>query len=145
MALLTLLLMGLFAPANEFPPSHPATMKHFALLCNLYIECETVTKPPLVVFTDTGRALGYYFYDTDTVFITEECLLRMADVTKCSSIVLHEMAHYVAYHLVGMTGCESEDVAWTVSNNYARDQGREDLVNPDWRRTESRDRGRLQG
>lgn len=132
---LLLLLLNAFAPANEYPPIHPTVMDHFALLCNVYVHCDEVDKPPMVAFTDTGFALGYYFYDTDVVFITEECLGRMADQMLCKSVVLHEMTHYVAYHSVGLTGCASEDIAWTVSNNFLTDVGREDLINVDWRRS----------
>ena len=133
MPLTALILLGILAPLNVFPPAHSATMDSFALLCNVYMECGEVTKPPMVIFADTGRALGLYYYDTDTVFVTEECLNRMADEAYCMSILLHEMSHYVSYNLTQMTGCETESVAWAITNAFVLKQGREDLLVKDWR------------
>lgn len=123
-----------FTPAvanMAFPPQDDIVQKYFAIACE-YSECGSLTAP-MVVFMDTGRALGYYYFDTDTVFVTQECLYeRVADQTKCQAVLIHEMTHYIRWHLDGLKGCESEAAAWDVYNAYVIDKGRLDLVRENW-------------
>ena len=114
-----------------FPPQEDAVQKYFALACT-YTECGNL-KAPMVIFGDTGRALGYYYFGTHTVFVTEDCFVRTADQTKCEAILIHEMTHYIVDHNEGIRdNCASESRAWDVYNAYVMDAGRLDLVRPNW-------------
>lgn len=117
--------------AVEFPPQAPPVQTYWAIACT-YNECGDL-EAPMVIFKETGLALGYYYFNTHTVFVTEECLNRMADSTKCEGVLIHEMTHYIADHVDGISGqCESEARAWDVYNAYVMDKGRLDLVRENW-------------
>jgi hypothetical protein len=126
------LLALLLAPALEFPPNHPAVENSWELACQ-YSECGDL-KPPMVIFKDTWPALGYYYFDTSVVFITEDCLVPVADKVKCMAVVIHEMTHYIADHNEGVQeSCPSEERAWDVYNAYVLEQKRYDLVRENWK------------
>jgi len=123
----------LSAAAYEFPPQDPNVQKYFAIACE-YNECKDL-RAPMVVFKDTGRALGYYYFGTDVVFITLDCATSpVADETKCAAVLIHEMTHYIQSKVHGVNeNCASEEIAWDVYNAYVMDKGRLDLVRENWR------------
>jgi hypothetical protein len=126
-----LLLALLFAPALEFPPTHPASIAHWELACT-YSECGDL-EIPMVIFDEMWPELGFYHFNTRVVFVTDECLGRVADKVKCSAIVLHEMTHYIVDWNEGIEdACESEGRAWDVYNAYVMEQKRYDLVRENW-------------
>ena len=126
-----LLLALLLAPAMEFPPSHPATLHHWQLACK-YSECGDL-EAPMVVFDEMFPMLGFYHFNTRVVFVTSECLSRVADQVKCSAIVLHEITHYIVDYNEGIEeNCASEARAWDVYNAFVIDKGRLDLVRENW-------------
>lgn len=126
------LLALLFAPALEFPPTHPASKSHWELACT-YSECGDL-EIPMVIFDKMWPELGFYHFQTRVVFITEDCLTPVADQVKCSAIVIHEMTHYIIDWNEGVSAaCESEARAWDVYNAYVIDKGRLDLVRENWK------------
>lgn len=125
------LLALLLTPALEFPPNHSAVQGSWALACQ-YSECGDL-KAPMVIFKDTYPSLGYYYWDTEVVFITEDCLVPVSDDVKCAAILAHEMTHYILDHNEGITDqCASEERAWDVYNAFVMDRGRLDLVRLNW-------------
>jgi hypothetical protein len=117
-------------------PQQGNLVKHFQIACALLEEpaCTTM-EPPSILFTNTNPALGYYQFGTRVVMVTRECLSSVADQGFCSSIVVHEMIHYILYFSGKFQDdpCGSEAVAWTLVNAWVREIGRPDLADDNWR------------
>ncbi len=128
------------ANALYVPATDPKIAQYMSIACEYVPESKTcsVLENPSIQFAETGRALGLYHGKTRLVHMTTECLSRVADQTKCAGILIHELVHYILDWTTDVTvagdRCESERIAWRVYNEYVTDQGREDLVNPDWKR-----------
>lgn len=131
-ALVGLLLFSPLYAEYVFPPQANAVQLYWSMACE-YSDCKDL-KAPMVIFGDTGAALGYYYFGTYTVFVTEECLTgRTSDQTKCEGILLHEMTHYIMDHAHGVVeSCASEQHAWDVYNAYVLNKKRYDLVRENW-------------
>jgi hypothetical protein len=131
-ALTGLLLFSPLYAEYVYPPQSDSVQRYWKLACE-YSDCKDL-KAPMVVFGDTGQALGYYYFGTTTVFVTEECFVRTADRTRCEGVLLHEMTHYIMEYTAGVVeSCASEQHAWDVYNAYVMNKKRLDLVRENWR------------
>ena len=115
-------------------PDHPKLNVHMQDACLLLgADCKGLETPTLI-FDELGRPLGFHILGTRLVFVTQDCLSRMADLVKCEAVLVHELAHYVAYYAMGVReSCESEALAWDVYNAYVMDRKRLDLVVENWK------------
>lgn len=132
LALLLALLPGISGTAPE-----SISQDYFDKACEYSkLDC-TGLKAPLLLAIDTPPGLmGFHYYGTKTVYVTDRCFLDVADRTKCDAVVIHEMVHYIASELGKFKDapCSNEAMAWAVFNLYVLDKDRADLVNGDWRR-----------
>ena len=138
MAIAALLLTTTAMAEVVFPPGNKNVQTAWTELCDITsLSCEGI-KAPTVIFGKTGAALGYHYFGSSVVVITETCLIRTADFAKCDAIVLHEMAHYL-FDQLGLAdskkACESEAFAWDVYNAYVLRINRNDLLRLDWVRS----------
>jgi hypothetical protein len=120
---------ALFVPATS-----PRIAEYMSIACEYLPEAKDCSKleNPSIQFADTGRALGLYHHRTRLIHMSNECLSRVADQTKCAGILVHELAHYILDWTTNIKGCESERIAWRVYNEYVVDQGRKDLLVDNW-------------
>ncbi len=88
---------------------------------------------PTLIFDELGRPLGLYYTGGRVVFLTSDCLSRVADTVKCEAILVHELSHYIAWYVMGLRDmCASEALAWDVFNAYVMERKRLDLVVENW-------------
>jgi len=110
--------------------------KYWAATCELAeADCSEI-EAPLVAAIDTRPGLmGYYFPGTNIIFLTDRCLLDVADRVECEATVVHEMAHYLANELDihQDDDCANEAFAWDLFNRYVRHRGRWDLQQILWK------------
>jgi hypothetical protein len=85
--------------------------------------------------------LGWHYWGTNVVFVTDRCLLDVADQHKCDAVLVHEIVHYLYSEAhkgelpTVAVNCKSEALAWDVYNAYVQEIGRADLVRLDWVRS----------
>lgn len=139
--LIALLLLPGYAAA-VFPNANEAfVQQRYMIACRLSeLNCSGVFKPT-VFAAPTGSELGWYWWGTNVVFVTERCLLDVADQHKCDAVIVHEIVHYLYYEAnkgkvpSQELNCKSEALAWDVYNAYVLEIGRADLVRLDWVRS----------
>lgn len=137
---LLLACLPLTSSGEENRPANPAFANElFQAACELAedvgLSCKGIPAPLLMATDTRPNLLGYYYRGTNIVFITNRCLLDIADETKCSAVAVHEMVHYIDYLNGERDGCSSEAKAWDVHNAYVIKMGRLDLVRTDWVRS----------
>lgn len=115
-------------------PDHPKLNVHMQDACLLLGADCTGLEVPTLIFDDLGRPMGMHFMGTRLVFLTKDCLSAVADTVKCEAVLVHELAHYIAYYAMGVKeNCKSEALAWDVYNAYVMDRKRLDLVVENWK------------
>jgi hypothetical protein len=139
--LLALLLLPGLAAAM-FPHAQDGyVQQRYMIACRLSeLNCSGVFKP-VVFAVPTGSELGWHYWGTNVVFVTDRCLLDVADQHKCDAVIIHEIVHYLYSEAhkgelpTVEVNCKSEALAWDVYNAYVQEIGRADLVRTDWVRS----------
>lgn len=143
MRYLILLAALLATTAHAYFPTADAgfTQQRYMIACRLSkLNCSGVFAP-VVFAAPTGSVQGWYYWATNVVFVTDRCLMDVADQHKCDAIVVHEIVHYLFWAANKdktpdiKLSCESEALAWDVYNAYVLEIGRADLVRKDWVRS----------
>jgi hypothetical protein len=149
----TILALLLFtSSAFAEPPVDPdfdAKYEAWNILCETQTEysCYGI-KPPIVKLVSNRDYRGYYNGGNVIFFSTfyYDNFDKEPKIHKLITLV-HESAHYLQkeYGVVPFSSqvalCDSENFAFTVANNWLRQQGREDLVMVDWWRPRDGYRG----
>ena len=121
--------------------------QYFQIACELSkLDCTGISAPLLLAIDTPPGLMGFHYYGTNTVYVTDRCFLDVADKTKCDGVIIHEMVHYIASER-GMfqdDSCANEALAWKVFNLFVLDRGREDLVRGNWRESYPQCREKLQ-
>lgn len=137
--LLAALLLPLTASAGiQAKAPDSAAKEYFEIACELSeLDCKGLKAPTVLVVDMRDGLMGFYFYGTDIVFVTDQCLTATADRTKCDAVVIHEVVHYIFDQPKNRKrdpkGCLTESIAWEVYNRYVSLMNREDLLRINWR------------
>ena len=143
MRYLILLAALLATTAHAYFPvaSEGFSQSRYMIACRLSeLNCSGVFAP-VVMAVPTGDELGWHYWGTNIVFVSDRCLIDVADQMKCDAVVVHEIVHYLFWAAnkdktpsVELS-CASEALAWDVYNAYVQEIGRADLVRLDWVRS----------
>mgnify|MGYP005820049471 CR=1 FL=1 len=135
-----LLLVGIAAffltgsTAEDTTPYSEDYLMDFACTVT-YTDCSGLQLPHIGVtqlnWAGSGVA-GMYFPGTDIILIDIDFLRGLPEL-ELTSILVHEMAHYIYDQTRGAhTACETEAFAWHVGNSFLVSVGLEDATIYDW-------------